>query len=108
MNAALLSALIADACRWCGGGSGWWMGGMVIWMVIFWAALISGSVWVVRAILDRRPQREPDPTEILDLRFAEGEITLDAYQQQKSALLRELTNPRDGAPTHPRARGRDA
>lgn len=108
MHGALMDALIADGCRLCGGGSGWWMGGMVIWMVVFWAALILGSVWLVRLSLDRRTQRERKPGEILDLRFAEGDITFDTYQQQKAALVGEDAGPRDGASAQSRAGGREA
>lgn len=100
MNSALINALIADGCQFCGGGSGWWMGGMVIWMVVFWAALILGIVWLVRVSVDRRPQREQEPGGILDRRFAEGEITFDEYPEQKAALLGEQKDPPDGASTH--------
>lgn len=100
MNAALINALITDGWQMHGDGSGWWMGGMVIWMVVFWAALILGIVWLVRVSLERRPQREQEPGEILDRRFAEGVITFDEYHEQKAALLGEQKDPRDGASTH--------
>lgn len=105
MNAELINPVIADGLQMHGDGSGSWMGGMVIWMVVFWAALIMGIVWLVQLGLDRRPQPEQEPGKILDRRFAEGEITFDEYHKQKASLLSEQTDPQDGASTHPKAGG---
>jgi len=77
------------------GGMGW--GGMgvggMIGMVVFWLVLIALIVWAVSRLLPGRPGRhassqpgQETPEEILDRRFARGEIDLETYQVQRAAL----------------------
>ena len=78
------------------GGMGW--GGMafggMIGIVLLWVVLIAGIVWAVSRLLPGRhaghgarpPQESPE--EILDRRFARGEIDLETYQAQRDALGR--------------------
>ena len=78
------------------GGMGW--GGMpfggMIGMVVLWALLIAAIVWAVLRLLPGRhaaPGPGPaqdSPEEILDRRFARGEIDLETYQAQRDALSR--------------------
>lgn len=73
------------------GGMGWagWLG-----MGLFWLALIAVIVLLVVRLLPgagqsgpgRRDPRLDAPEEILDRRFAHGEIDLDTYQKQRAAL----------------------
>ena len=77
-----VGALIADGWHM----NGWWMGGMMIWMVIFWGALIAGVVWLARGGPGRRPSRDQEAHAILATRFAEGAISLEEYQERKTAL----------------------
>ena len=71
------------------GGMGW--GGM-LGMVLLWAVLIGLVVWAVTRLLPTRPngggmQPGPEtPEEILDRRFARGEIDVETYQVQRAAL----------------------
>jgi len=73
---------------------GWYGGGMSYgaWMVmgLFWLVLLGLIIWaVVRLLPDRRqdaPRDVDSPEEILDRRFARGEIDLEAYQAQRTAL----------------------
>lgn len=71
------------------GGMAW--GGMV-GMVVVWAVLIGLVVWAVTRLLPARhesglPQAPREtPEEILDRRFARGEIDLETYQAQRAAL----------------------
>ncbi|MCU7731003.1 hypothetical protein ODJ79_45435 [Actinoplanes sp. KI2] len=76
---------------WYGGGMGWagWLG-----MGLFWLALIAVIVLLVARLLPgtgpsdpgRSDPRLDSPEEILDRRFAHGEIDLDTYQKQRAAL----------------------
>jgi putative membrane protein len=77
------------------GGMGW--GGMgvggMIGMVVFWLVLIALIVWAVSRLLPGRhvPTDRPQPgqetaEEILDRRFARGEVDLETYQVQRAAL----------------------
>ena len=97
MHAAL--SLLADT--WMHGGWGWgWMTLMMVVMVLFWGAVIFGVFWLIRGAARGqwgRSERPADyasrvdkesPVEILDRRFAEGEITQEDYQARREVLLR--------------------
>ena len=73
-----------------GMGSG--LVGLVL-MLLFWATLIALSVWLVRSLFPhaaRAPQqpgyRELNAREILDRRFARGEIEREEYNLMKETL----------------------
>ena len=73
--------------NWYGGGMG---GAAWLFMGLFWLALIGLIVWLVARLLpsskpggDKRESAE----EILDRRFAMGEIDVDAYTAQRAALV---------------------
>jgi len=74
------------------GWGGMGVGGM-IGMVVFWLLLIALIVWAVSRLLPGRAGRQASsqpgqetPEEILDRRFARGEIDLETYQVQRAAL----------------------
>jgi len=73
------------------GGMGW--GGWVLMsmvMVAFWAVLILAVVMIVRNVgWDRRPGDDAPrrgAQDILDERFARGEIDADEYHARRAAL----------------------
>lgn len=73
---------------WYGLG-GWWM---LLWMLMFWAGVIALIVWAVRATSER-PQGAPPQShgrsralEILEERFARGEIDQEEFEQRRRAL----------------------
>lgn len=71
-----------------GWGMGW--GGWLI-MGLFWLALLALILFLVVRFLPTsgdgpRRAREDVPEEILDRRFARGEIDLETYQTQRAAL----------------------
>lgn len=72
------------------GGMGW--GGMV-GMLLFWVILIAGIVWAVSRLLPGRgapssssASGQEKAEDILDRRYARGEIDLETYQAQRDAL----------------------
>lgn len=71
-------------------GGGWGGMGMVL-MVVFWAVVIGAIVWGL-ARLTRRPSDDiaPSPVEsprqILDRRFASGELDEQQYAAARRAL----------------------
>lgn len=69
---------------WFGAG-GWWM---ALWMFLFWAGIILLVVWAVRALPDRGDARSDRnrAIEILEERFARGEIDRDEFEQRRSTL----------------------
>ena len=69
------------------GGWGW-----MVLMPLFWIALVGLIVWAVVAAT-RRPvggaaehQRRETPREILDRRFASGDIDAEAYTRARDQL----------------------
>ena len=76
-------------------GAGWWIV-MAIAMTLFWGAIIVGGVWALRGGSDIRRGRNETPAEILERRFAQGEISLDDYRARRE-LLRTGVSSGDGA-----------
>jgi putative membrane protein len=82
------TALLADFWDTNGHmGGGWWIV-MMIWMGIFWVAIVAGVVWLVRggASTGWRAERRESPLEILDRRFAEGAISADEYRERREVI----------------------
>ena len=99
ITADVIGAVVADGWQMHdGAGSGWWMAGMGIWMVVFWAAIVVGLVWLVRLSLDGAPRRGEEALGVLDRRFAEGAISLEEYRERKAFLLSQRARrPRSSA-----------
>ena len=71
------------------GNTGWWGFGMMF-MGLFWIALIAVALWAV-VRLTRRPDGPPSsgvesPRQILDRRFAAGEIDAQTYAESRRVL----------------------
>jgi putative membrane protein len=69
--------------------SGGWMIVMVVLMVLFWAAVIFGIVWLVRGASGgwhRGGGRKETPSEILERRFAEGAISVKDYNERREVI----------------------
>jgi len=89
MSIHLLTLAYADFnghMDWDGG----WSVVMVVGMVLFWALLIAGIVWVVRD-LSRGRVADPRGTggealRILDRRLADGSISPDDYRERRAML----------------------
>jgi putative membrane protein len=74
---------------------GFGFGGIgIILMILFWGVVIFGGVWLVKSLFDagQRNQgglaapRQPSAREILDQRYARGEISREEYEQIKADL----------------------
>jgi putative membrane protein len=80
------------ADTWMHGGWGWgWMSLMMVMMLLFWGAVIFGVVWLIRGVAWGRsvpegPVSTESPAEILDRRFAEGEIDEEDYRARREVL----------------------
>ena len=75
---------------------GWYGGGMgvlgLLGMGVFWLVLLGLIVWLVVKLVPNSSGRTTlntgeTPLEILDRRLASGEIDLDTWQAQRTALL---------------------
>ena len=77
-----------------GDGWGWWMAFGWLWMLL----VIAPVVWAVARLAERRPgsgsddamrRIEPTAREVLDRRYAAGELTDEQY----AAMRRQLSQP---------------
>jgi putative membrane protein len=63
---------------------------VVLFMLVFWIAIILGIVWLVRWIGDRsdrtRHEAEIDPLDIIRRRYARGEIDREEYERLRQDL----------------------
>jgi putative membrane protein len=79
----LLTTVFADS--WHHGG--WW-----IVFPLFWLAVIAGLVLLFRARAPWGPPRaeghHESALDVLDRRYAQGEIDLDEYRERRSVLQR--------------------
>lgn len=73
------------------GNYGWGMGFGWIFMVLFWALVILGIVYIVQAISRRAGQAGPveSALDILKKRYAKGEITKEEFERMKDDLLKK-------------------
>jgi putative membrane protein len=91
MNAIATAQLLLADMDWdhMDGGAWFLMG---LGMIIFWGLVILGVVWLVRTLThhDRRRTEggPPSPLELLDRRFAEGDISVDEYRQRREILTK--------------------
>jgi putative membrane protein len=70
---------------WCGGMSAW--GWLVV--AVVWGGFLAVVVWAVTWLFPRgrsRPGAEQDPANLLDRRFAAGEIDEDTYRRLRGEL----------------------
>jgi putative membrane protein len=70
--------------------NGWsdgWIG--LVWMVLVWGAILAVVFVLVRAMTNAPARGEhptPGPLEILDARFARGEISAEEYAERRRIL----------------------
>ena len=87
-----IAQTIPLADTWMHGDWGWgWMAVMMVMMLLFWGGIIVGIVWLLRGASWGAKPREGDasretPVEILDRRFAEGEISEEDYRARREVL----------------------
>jgi putative membrane protein len=87
-------------------GGGWWIV-MMLWMVLFWGAVIFGIVWLVRggSPASWRAGRNETPLEILDRRFAEGAISVEEYDQRRETITGRADDQRNESGKQARQKG---
>ncbi|MGA2762675.1 MAG: SHOCT domain-containing protein [Spirochaetia bacterium] len=74
---------------WGWGYGNWlgWLGPLV--MVVFWAAVITGIVFLVRYFIRQGSgrDREDSALEVLRKRYARGEISKEEYLEKRGDLM---------------------
>jgi putative membrane protein len=79
--------------HWWGGDYGMGFGGG-IFMILFWVLIILGVVYLVRILLGSGSEaNKPHETarEVLEKRFARGEITREEFEEAIEVLKRNQT-----------------
>ncbi|MDO9012512.1 MAG: SHOCT domain-containing protein [Gallionella sp.] len=75
-----------------GGFGGWGMGFGFIFMLLFWALAILGIAAMIRWLMSQSSPnhypRNKSPLEIVQERYARGEIDREEYEQKKHDLER--------------------
>lgn len=67
------------------GGWGWGMGFGGLFMILFWAVIIIGAIVLIRWLIDQSKGGRT-PLQILQDRYARGELQRDEYEQKKRDL----------------------
>jgi putative membrane protein len=74
-----------------GDGWGWWMAMGWIWMLVFWGLIIWG-IYALTTRLgrgERASERELSALEILERRYARGELGADEFEDMRRRLTGE-------------------
>lgn len=65
----------------------WGFGGLgFLWMALFWIGVILLVVWAVRGLEETRPSQR-SALEILEERFARGELDADEFTARRQQLV---------------------
>jgi len=75
-----------NTMMWWSDGNGWGWIVMSLSMAIFWGGLILVVVWGVRQFTPGSGRGRPDPTTILEERFARGEISKEELEEGRRVL----------------------
>ena len=57
---------------------------MMLWFIVFWAAVIAGAVWLAQSW--KRARSGSEALELLRVRLARGDIDTQEFEQRASAL----------------------
>jgi putative membrane protein len=86
----LSTAMFAD---WHHDGPGWW----ILFVPLFWIIVLGGLVWLLRTRGGWGPPHAAGEREsaidVLDARYARGEIDLDEYRERRSVLTGHGAGP---------------
>ncbi len=81
-----MAPLFADMWGMHDVGTGWWIVMMLV-MILFWAAVIAGVVWLVRGGQGFAGGRGGEsPGEVLKRRLAEGSLSPEEYEERRRLL----------------------
>lgn len=56
-------------------------------MILFWLAVIVLIIWAIRSLTTKPSPRRPTPLEVLERRFAAGEIDREDFEERKRLLI---------------------
>ena len=72
---------------WMHGDVGWgWMTLGWAWMVVVWGSVIWLVVWAISRVTGGKASSSATPLDIAEARYAQGEITREAFEDLKKTL----------------------
>ncbi len=79
-----------------------WLG--LLFSLLFWLALIGFAVWLLqRELPNFRPRNRPPALDLLEERYARGEISREEFLERRAVLLNQPVSGAWGAPAGPAA-----
>lgn len=68
-------------------GMGFGGGGMIM-MILFWAIIVSGAIYLVKLFVSKEQNgnQKESAMDILKIRYAKGEISFDEYEKIRKDL----------------------
>lgn len=69
-------------------GGGWFLGMHLLWW-LFWVVLIVAFVSLFTPVPKQEAKRRDTPLDILQRRYAAGEISTEEYEQRRAGLARD-------------------
>ncbi|HEU4319179.1 MAG TPA: SHOCT domain-containing protein [Acidimicrobiia bacterium] len=57
-------------------------------MILFWTAVTVAIIWAIRSLTAKPSPTLPTPLEVLERRFAAGEIDREDFEERKRLLIR--------------------
>lgn len=57
-------------------------------MILFWTAVLVVIIWAIRVLGTKPPPTLATPLEVLERRFAAGEIDREDFEERKRLLIR--------------------
>ena len=70
-------------------GGGWWFFGMHVFWWFFWVLFILLFFALLRPVPRSKAPKRETALEVLQRRYAAGEITTDEYEERKARLQRD-------------------
>jgi len=67
---------------------GWFLGMHLLWW-LFWVLVIVGFVSLFTPVPKQQARRRDTPLDVLQRRFAAGQITREDYEQRRAVLERD-------------------
>ncbi len=73
------------------GNYGWGMGFGWFWMILVWALVIAGIVYIVQAVIrgSRKSEQAESPLDILKKRYARGELSKEEFERMRDDLMKK-------------------
>ena len=67
---------------------GWWFLGMHVFWWLFWVVIVIGVASLFTPVW-RQEARRDTPLDVIQRRYAAGEISSEEYEQRRTVLLRD-------------------